>query len=819
MTRAPARFGLRHPLFPFLVILPLIACPEPAAADVALTQAPAVQRAGDKALVTFAVSEATDVEVAIVDAQGKVVRHLAAGVIGRESAPPAPLAPGLSQKLAWDGTDDAGRPAASGPFSFRVRAGYSAKLAKVIGDPGSLSGKIFGMATDEQGNLYVATGAVYSGEKSIFTIRVFDGDGKYLRTILPMPANLSAEDAAEYGATSAADGHLQPRNHDALMPDLQGGGVSAFLGNQVRDGQLWLVNTQGRIARIRVSDGKPLVWKSGAKAVQSSGGPMCWAVAPDGKSLFLAGWWNWRTKDGPRGDGVIRKIDPATGNESEFAKVDVPADSFWLKEPNGWYLFTNWGRKNGLAALHGLVVDKGNRVYVCDRVNQRIAVYDASGKLAGSTPIEWPDQIALGPDGRTIYVATRKIVDGYQAVNDFAVVKLSAAIDGNELARLELRGKNAPLMALGTKDGAPTVWLTNVGRDGERVVRIEDRGNELVEAGELAIDRGPGNIVKVWVDPESDDVYANDGWSGLSKWNGETGQGEKLPITAIDLAIGPDRNIYLTGQKGWKEPIYRCSLDLAPVPFPDTKQPLTEKEIYGRYGIGWSNKGLTVAPDGRILVRHMHDWNKYHVIVFDADGKLRKHDRVEGGLIGPLDSSTGGVRVDRAGNVYVSMEGHSDGMAKAERHESCVVKVRPDGGGLTDGKPEGKAGLAFGNRFFEGAVTAYPHLAPRQEGGGCVCKEARFDIDEFGRVYVPNTLDFSIRVYDNAGNLVTRFGHYGNADSAGPESAVPQPAIPLGWPMTVGVNRAGRVYVGDVANNRIVRIDPHYALERTVAVK
>ena len=32
-------------------------------------------------------------------------------------------------------------------------------------------------------------------------------------------------------------------------------------------------------------------------------------------------------------------------------------------------------------------------------------------------------------------------------------------------------------------------------------------------------------------------------------------------------------------------------------------------------------------------------------------------------------------------------------------------------------------------------------------------------------------------------------------------------AIPLGWPMTVGVNKNDRVYVGDVLNQRIVRVD------------
>ena len=112
----------------------------------------------------------------------------------------------------------------------------------------------------------------------------------------------------------------------------------------------------------------------------------------------------------------------------------------------------------------------------------------------------------------------------------------------------------------------------------------------------------------------------------------------------------------------------------------------------------------------------------------------------------------------------------------------------------------------------------YPHLAPRTSGG-CVCKEARFDLDDFGRLYVPDVLDFCIRIYDNAGNLIGRCGYYGNADSAGKGSPLPEPPIAFGWPMTCGVNKAGRLYVGDILNQRIVGVDLGGAVEETAAVK
>ena len=87
----------------------------------AFTKKPAATRAGDKTKIEFAVDRSTDVEVAVLGADGKVVRHLAAGVLGGRNDPPAPLKPGLAQSLEWDGCDDLGKPAAGGPLTVRVR--------------------------------------------------------------------------------------------------------------------------------------------------------------------------------------------------------------------------------------------------------------------------------------------------------------------------------------------------------------------------------------------------------------------------------------------------------------------------------------------------------------------------------------------------------------------------------------------------------------------------------------------------------------------------------------------------------------------------
>src|SRR6185503_4725374 len=83
---------------------------------------PTAVRSGDKVTIAFTVDRPTDVAVTVEDGQGTVVRHLAAGVLGKN--PPEPLRPDtLAQALEWDGKDDYGKAAGGGPFKVRVRLG------------------------------------------------------------------------------------------------------------------------------------------------------------------------------------------------------------------------------------------------------------------------------------------------------------------------------------------------------------------------------------------------------------------------------------------------------------------------------------------------------------------------------------------------------------------------------------------------------------------------------------------------------------------------------------------------------------------------
>ena len=813
----------------------LLAASWAGAAEVEFATKPAVTKAGDKVKVTFAVSKPTDVEVAVLSAKEAVVRHLAAGVIGGKNPPPKPLRAGLSQTLEWDGKTDLGGKATGGPFKVRVRIGTQVKFGGIIGERSAIGNKVYGLATDDKGQVYVATGSGVKG--TVPSIKVFDRKGEYVRTIMPYPATLKPEEVAGFGKARLRDGKLAPPQFHQLTPLIYPASVAGFIGNKVQNGVLWLSSSRGQICAIRASNGACVKWGGGKSPAPPHQGPICWGVAPDGKTLYLAGWYWWTKTRKKVLDGTIYKVDPASGERTEFVKVDVPPKSYWLVEGNGWYHYTNWGRKNGMSAIHGLAVDKEGRVYACDRVNQRIAVYDPTGRLLGSTKIEWPDHIALSPNGPEIYVTTRKVVDGYKAVNEVKVIKLSGWKDGKVLAELTLAGFNASSMAVDATAEPAVIWLSNVAQEKPRkgrppkvkgILRIEERGKEFVVAGILGESAAgmPVGVVKVWADPRSNDIVVSDGWSGLNRLDGLTGEAKPFPIKGMDLCFGSDGHLYVYGQKGWHELVTRFNRNFKPVPFAATSKRTTTltttgKDVYGRYGWGWCNKGIYAGPRGRIYVYNMYDWAKYFVNVWDETGKAEKHGRVADGLLGPLDAQGGGIRVDFAGNIYVGLHGLPRNYPGRSRRMGAVVKFPPTGGGYVK-KPGDAPGIPWKGGlmgFVEGAVTAYPELGP-QVDRGCVCKEARFDLDGWGRVYIPNGLDYCVKIVDNAGNEIAKFGYYGNPDSRGPESVVPDPEIGLGWPVSVSAGQLhkGRLYVADTLNRRVVRVDVKHAAEETLSI-
>ncbi len=392
--------------------------------------------------VAFTVSKNTDVEVAIVNAKGEVVRHLAAGVLGAN--PPPPLkAKSKAQVIPWDGKDDYQQPAKGGPFKARVRAGMGVELVQIAGgnpyawysrDMGQGDHAIWcitGIDAKSDGSVYVMGNGTCIGPAQI---RKYDAEGNYLKTVFPPPAGLSVDQAKGWGIIDHKNGTFRYRYKDLFTPQLSMTVISDGPGRAAdiiptpelnklllnSNGRLMTVNTDGSVPANPMAG--PLVRTPSMVHPEKNHWKIPWkirgtpfiALSPDGKSFYLSGIYvatQARTKatgaetTGFWRDGQVYKVDVATRTAKPFfalpAHSVIPGFHGREASPIG---DTRW---NAFAAFQGVAVDKSGNVFVCDRLNKRVVVLNSKGKKITQIPVQHPDAIAVHPTTKALYVTTR----------------------------------------------------------------------------------------------------------------------------------------------------------------------------------------------------------------------------------------------------------------------------------------------------------------------------------------------------------------------------------------------------------------------------
>jgi hypothetical protein len=398
----------------------------------------------------------------------------------------------------------------------------------------------------------------------------------------------------------------------------------------------------------------------------------------------------------------------------------------------------------------------------------------------------------------------------------------------------------------------------------------------------------PTDWNRLTVDYGRDEVYVSDGARCLWRFSGLTGEGGLLrkdnkAFWAADVAVGYDGLLYLRKCRGYTPgvtdfsgPLERYTRDLAPAPYPSGTHVISPY-IYGRYGIGYADRGIGVGPDGSVYTSFMYKWVKYCTAGFGPDGQALKGKYLEGqvggkgpsrdwgdyppeltsAIIGPITGANGGVRVDLQGNLYLGLWLLPKAYVPPKGYEKdngykysvgSVVRFTPAGGFMAvtrewlgadpiDIVPRtpGAPGLEvvntiFGASFVEGATAIYQGLAPFShspypDNTCCVCRAPRFDVDRFGRILMPNAITNSVVLYDNAGNVVLEFGKYGNfdsqyvpADAGAVKVAVAVPDIPLTWPTAAGASE-DHFYVNDTYSRRVVRVDKTYRAQESCDLK
>jgi len=162
------------------------------------TTKPAVKKEGDKWVITFASKGKCDATVAILDKDGAVIRHLASGVLGA-NAPHPFQQNSLSQKIEWDGLTDTFKKANTAGCKVRVSLGLAPEFERNIGSDlyetcSSDKGRQLILGTTAEGNT-----AIINTNRFGDYGRVYDKDGKYLRTFFPPPAEKLEEFMSSLG--------------------------------------------------------------------------------------------------------------------------------------------------------------------------------------------------------------------------------------------------------------------------------------------------------------------------------------------------------------------------------------------------------------------------------------------------------------------------------------------------------------------------------------------------------------------------------------------------------------------------------------------
>jgi hypothetical protein len=547
---------------------------------------PAIAKQGDNYVVRFASKAACDATVAIVDKQGKVVRHLASGVLGKNA--PAPFEQGsLEQELIWDGRDDQGKPIDVAECQVRVALGLKPRLDKLFGwTPGTVS-VLKGIAVDRGGRLAVLDGRTAQGQGFGFTItpnvRLFDREGRYLRRLVPPNPMLPPERSGLVQFRQLTSGKVVPKFEEMGLqfsicePPQMNMGTIRQQPVVTSDGRFLFLSSDHhhtlprRLFIVDLRDGATDTKVIGAEKEDVTGGGYPFmALSPDEKWLYLC---SFSPEDRSR-----------KGEGSKHAVFRVPMQTDGLAEP-----FLGVYGEPGKDNRHfdrplGVACDAAGNVYVADHGNDRVQVFSPEGKFLGSIETKAPELLDVSRKTGAIYVTSvlvphmgrRPIIwdrrdKGSRMLggnSTSSLVKFNSMKEPTRTVLVEevvTGGANSgPLMALDETGGTPVVWFSAHFWD---LQRFEDRGDEFVRTSSETVCGGAGDwrgwnsdsfTDRLMVDPQRGELYvhhARQGWFVVDSRTGEfqryVGHAHGAPIgnpgepPIGEMELGPDGMIYM----------------------------------------------------------------------------------------------------------------------------------------------------------------------------------------------------------------------------------------------------------------------------------
>lgn len=841
----------------------------------AFARKPAVSKKGSGYVITFASKAACDATVTVVNKDGKAVRHLASGVLGKNA--PWPFKQNsLEQSLEWDGKDDDGKPVPAG-CSVRVGLGLNPKLDRFLGwSPDAIPLKAFcGFAPGPNGQLFVLTGGHETSGMPVSSphVYVLDRRCRYQRTILPPPATVTGDKAQFLQWAKTADGKDVPRRRMSYIMNTftkgnEWSNVDPHGPVVTPDGRfLFLSTPRGRksgtrwLGMLDIRDGRSP--KGSVIDLQCEGkienGPVSLAVSPDGKWLYLSG------------------ADKAHQKRFSHAVCRMS-----LEKPGAVEVFAGNPKTAGSDNKHfnlpaAVACDKDGNLFVADYGNNRIQVFRGDGSHLKTIPVKGPKYLAVHHKTGAIYV---KSVEK----NNYRLLKLGGLSDPTVKASV----KAAKTMVVDVSHDPVIVWYGHTAwKQASRIKQMEERGDTFVKTSNQL---GPAKGWERWrawthhaslaANRQRDELMMK--LSESIRVDGKTGKVvEKVKGRFNRVCAGPDGRYWMQN-KVLKQPkmdiychdpagssgaskIFAAWHNAQGRNFADYMGVAPNGDLYIPFGFRREHKeellkaGFKVPPDkGKRNVFTRGASRASLLYVLSPEGKLKTMNALPGlGL-------SNGIRIGRRGEVYVSMacqplgmkspEGMAEGTKWDGKIWGTLVKFDSRYGKFPVGRVSGswdeaKPGKVThyysrnGEVSFENMAWDYPGVSPQPLGGGaagCTCWRSAFDLDKFDRSFVPSSHTCTVTVLDSNGNIILKIGAYGNADSRGKDSAVidpengefrprregdpkdlvsplAKPEIAFLEPSEIAVTDEA-LYVVDRGNERIVRVELKSHVEETLAL-
>ncbi|HUW58541.1 MAG TPA: hypothetical protein VMZ92_18035, partial [Planctomycetota bacterium] len=705
-----------------------------------------------------------------------------AGMVGLDRAA-TPLAPGkLSQEIPWDGTDDAGKKVSAAGCRASVATGMHAKFDRFIlheKDGFAGGGLIVPGLNDEY--FIIQSHGTYC--RSV--IRVLSSQGKFVRGFWPY--NLNQPKAKEF---LLEPNPVQCERGETGFPHQ---GIDDWNGLRVPYSvcnDLTFFFHTSYSAAVVTTDGCMVAVPAYAGRVRTS----LWRLSPEG----FPGAVNWMVPWHPTSYPESKDVAPRQ-------------KALWQS-----------GRAGGWKLAAGLDGD----FYLADGIHNVVAHYRArdfepinfthSGTVKLDPPRNFIGELnTQGDDGNHFNFKFEEkqpfgiavAADGHILVLDGDVVKTYAP-DGRFVEK-------KPRAADAFKEAPVPEALLAAGRN-PRALSFP-RFLQVDSAGRL------------YLSEERDERT-------ISDVDGGTLKRERLPsghsLGFGYMCVDADDNWYVATQKGYNGygRIWKFSPDGKPLRFGDRESLDTDS-----LGRTVQVRGIHVARNGDIYVAVVVPGGKPPGInVYSPEGVLKKEGLVTGLAVND-------VAVDREGNIYF-LEGVTTFKGvpnEATKHwppayvsaeearlnddeqiiKRCslmgrLVKFPPEGGAL-DGK--GGKGQTWSHAGASGLVPA--DGKPEREAAAQIC----LDADE--RIWIPDTLMYSVKAVDRAGNLMVRVGTYGSEDCRGGggdrrlegTNIVVDPEVPLARPHGMAVH-GDVLLITDMTSHRVVRCRLEYVEKKEVAI-